>query len=60
MKRCPSVSSSVCLSGVQQRAAGLLLGARRAGDIDRLLHGRRHSSTGPQQQMWVVPRFQGK
>jgi len=30
----PSVCPSVCLS--QQRAAGLLLCARRAGDIDRL------------------------
>jgi len=30
---------------VQQRAAGLLLWARRVGDIDRLLHGRRRSST---------------
>jgi len=32
----PSVCPSVCLS--QQRAAGLLLWARRAGDVDRLLH----------------------
>jgi len=41
--------------------AGLLLSARRVGDIDRLLHGRRRSSTGPphgaQQQMRAVPRF---
>ena len=28
--------------------AGLLLWARRVGDIDRLLHGRRCSSTAPQ------------
>jgi len=39
---CPSVCPSCSL---QQRAAGLLLRARRVGDIDRLLHGRRHSST---------------
>jgi len=43
---------SVCLSvcpvyrPLQQRAAGLLLWARRAGDIDRLLHGRRRRSNG--------------
>ena len=41
--RCPSVRLSVC-SGyrlLQHRAAGLLLRAQQAGDIDRLLHGRR-------------------
>jgi len=47
---------------LQQRAAGLLLWARQVGDIDRLLHGRRRSSTGPphgaQQQMRAVPRLQ--
>jgi len=43
---------------MQQRAAGLLLWARRIGDIDRLLHGRRRSSTEPQQQMRAVPRLQ--
>jgi len=51
----------VCLSvcptrPLQQRAAGLLLWARRVGDIDRLLHGWHCSSTEPQhgmqQQMW--------
>jgi len=45
---------------LQQRAAGLLLWARRVG----LLHGRRCSSTGPQhgaqQQMRAVPRLQLK
>jgi len=30
---------------MQQRAAGLLLWARQAGDIDRLLHGRRSAAT---------------
>ena len=35
---------------LQQRAAGLLLGARRAGDIDR--------QHGAQQQMRAVPRLQ--
>jgi len=51
----PSVRPSVCLSysPVQQSAAGLLLWARRVGDIDRLLHGRRRSSGG---QMRAVPR----
>jgi len=37
-----SVRPSVCLSHLAsqpRRAAGLLLWARRAGDIDRLLHG---------------------
>ena len=43
---CVSVRLSVCpIRPLQQRAAGLLLWARRAGDIDRLLHGRRRSST---------------
>jgi len=59
---CVSVRLSVCpIRPLQQRAAGLLLWARRAGDIDRLLHGRRHSSTGPQhgklQKMRAVPLF---
>jgi len=58
-----SVRLSVCLiRPLQQCAAGLLLWARRVGDIDRLLHDRRRSSTGPQhgaqQQMRVVPRLQ--
>jgi len=56
---CPSVCP---IFPLQQRAAGLLLWARRVGDIDRLLHGRRRSSTGPQhgvqQQMRAMPRFQ--
>jgi len=35
-----SVRPSVCpIHPLQQRAAGLLLWAMRAGDIDRLLHG---------------------
>jgi len=60
---CVSVRMSVCpIRPLQQRAAGLLLWARRAGDIDRLLHGRRRSSTGPQhgepQKMRAVPLFQ--
>ena len=40
-------------------APGLLLWARRAGNIDRLLHGRRSAAAAPQQgaqqQMWAVP-----
>jgi len=57
------VRPSVCpIRPLQQRAEGLLLWARRVGDIDRLLHGRRRSSKGPQhgarQWMRVVPRFQ--
>jgi len=35
---------------LQQRAAGLLLRARVAGDIDQLLHGQRPAATAPQQQ----------
>jgi len=36
--RCPPVCPSVCpIRTLQQRAAGLLLWARRVGDIDRLL-----------------------
>jgi len=53
--QCPSVRPIYLM---QQRAAGLLLWARRIGDIDRLLHGRRRSSTEPQQQMRAVPRLQ--
>ena len=41
--RCPSVCSRY--RPLQQRAARLLLWARRAGDIDRLLHGRRPTAT---------------
>ena len=39
--RCLSVCPSVCpiYRPLQQRAAGLLLWALQAGDIDRLLHG---------------------
>jgi len=45
--------SAVCLyadpiRSLQQRAAGLLLWARRVGDIDRLLHGPRRGSMEPQ------------
>jgi len=36
-------------------AAGLLLWARRAGDIDRLLHGRRSAAAAPQQMRAVLP-----
>ena len=40
---------SVCpICPLRQRAAGLMLWARRVGAIDRLLHGRRRSSAGPQ------------
>jgi len=57
------VRPSVChIRLLQQRAAGLLLWARRVGDIDRLLHGWRRSSAAPQysaqQEMWAVPRLQ--
>ena len=47
-----SVRPSVCPSYrlLQQRAAGLLLRARRTGDIDRLLHGRRSAAAAPQQK----------
>ena len=41
--RCPSVRPSVCLSQHRTTAANPLL-ARRAGDIDRLLHGRRSAA----------------
>ena len=46
----PSVRPSICpIDRLQQRrATGLLLSARRAGDIDRLLHNT------PQQQMRAV------
>jgi len=42
-----SVCPSVCpiYRPLQQRAASLLLWARRAGDIDRLLHGRRSAAS---------------
>jgi len=63
--RYPSVCPCVCPSYrlLQQRAAGLLLWARLAGDIERLLHGWRRSTLpvpqhGAQQQMRAVPRIQ--
>ena len=37
---CPSVCLSVCPVRPPNAAAGLLFAARRAADIDRLLHGR--------------------
>jgi len=38
-------------------AAGLLLCARRAADVDRLLHGRRSAAApAPQQQIRAVSR----
>ena len=46
MKRrgvCPSVSS---IRPLLQRAAGLLLWARRVGDIDQLLHGAAATKAG--------------
>jgi len=51
--RQPSVRLSVCpvYLPLQQRAAGLLLGAPRAGDINRQRHG-------GQQQMRAVSRLQ--
>ena len=48
--------------GVRTSVCHSLSVARGVGDIDRLLHGRRRSSTGPrhgaQQQMRAVPSFQ--
>jgi len=43
----PSVRPSVCptYQPLQQRAAGLLLWARRPRNIDRLLHSRRSAAT---------------
>jgi len=41
-----SFRPSVCpIRPLQQRAAGLLLWVRQLADVDRLLHGRRRSST---------------
>ena len=57
-------AGSVQLSGVRPIAttAGLVLWARRPGDIDQLLHGRRSAAVAPQhcrqQQMRAVPRCQ--
>jgi len=49
----PSVRPSVCsIRPLQQRAAGLLLWARRAGVIDRLLQQRR--AAGECRQCHVV------
>jgi len=54
----PSVRLSVPANRpLQQRAAGLLLCAWQAGDIDRLLHGRRPAATAPQQQTRAVSRL---
>jgi len=57
----PGVRPSVCPSSHHAAAAaGLLLWARRAGDIDRLLHGWRSAAVAPQhgaqQQMRAMPR----
>jgi len=56
---------SVCLPTrpPHAAAAGLLLGARRPGATDRLLHGRRSAAAaapqhGAQKQMRAVPRCQ--
>jgi len=48
-----SVRQSVCPIDrmLQQRAAGLLLGAPRASDIDRLLHGAPVACPDAQQQL---------
>ena len=54
--RCPSVRPSVCLSQHRTTAANPLL-ARRAGDIDRLLHGRRSAAAMCGGRMRAVPRF---
>ena len=59
--QCPSTCLSVCpIHPLQQRAVGFAA-VGPAGDINQLLHGWRHSSTGPQhtkqQQMRAVPRF---
>ena len=60
----PSVRLPVCLSvrpimrPSHAAATGLLLWARRAGDIDHLLHNRRSAAAAPQQQMRAVPRCQ--
>ena len=59
-----SVCLSVCLSvrlshpAEHAAAAGLLLWARRAGDIDRLLHGRRSAAAAPHGVMRTVPSCQ--
>ena len=53
-----SVRLSVCpFRPLHPAAVGLLLWARRPGDIDRLLHGRRSAAAAPQ-QMRAVPRRQ--
>jgi len=57
------VRPSVCpIFPPHQQAAGLLLWVWQVGNIDRLLHGRRRSSKGPQngvqQKMRAVPCFQ--
>jgi len=52
------VRPSVCrIRPLQQRAAGLLLRARRVGDI-AARHGRRRSSTGPQHGAQLQTRLQ--
>jgi len=59
----PSAGLSVCpISRPQQRrAVGLLLSARRAGDIDRLLHGRSpSSSSGAVQQAPALSSKRGQ
>jgi len=57
-----SVHPSVCpiYRPLQQRAAGLLLGAPRAGDIDRQQRAPQHGAQqhGGQQQMRAVSRLQ--
>jgi len=62
--RCPSVCLSVRLSdpswaySSQPATAGLLLWARRAGDISRLLHNWRSAAAACIGRMRAVPRCQ--
>jgi len=54
--RSGSVRQSVCPTRPPHAAAAcLLLWARRAGDISRLLHDRRSAAAAPQQRMRVAP-----
>ena len=53
MVQCPSICPSIGHSS-KPSAAGLLLCARRAGDISLLLHGRRSEAAGKCGQCQVV------
>jgi len=52
------ICSEVSVNSLGNPAVGLLLWARRTGNIDRLLHGRRSAAAAAGGRMRAVPRCQ--